>query len=213
MFNCQQQQFCSLLLKGFVSSVCDGYIPHYPKNSLQKSQKGQFLSSLTPHGDKRAALQFPTTPLNSSPPCVLRPSALRAHGKGGSPWGCWFHRTRERERERERGRKRAWEGERERQRESAAAAFLRLLDVTKMEICISEKRHCGPLGPKKNKYFNNKHVHCLPPVTAPGYYFTLNAESRCWIPYAYIVDVFFFSWKWFSCGKFFLLICPLEKYH
>lgn len=77
----------------------------------------------------------------------------------------------------------------ERQRENsraaaAAAAFLCLLDVTIMEICISEKRHSGPLGPKKYKYFNNKHFQCLPPVTAPGYYFTLNVVSQCRVLYA-----------------------------
>lgn len=74
---------------------------------------------------------------------------------------------------------------------AAAAAFLCLLDVTKIELCINEQRHRGPLGPMKYKYFNNKHVHCLPPVTTPGYYFTLNAESRCWILQAYTVQWMF----------------------
>lgn len=169
--------------------------------SLQKSQKGQFTSSLTPHRDA-AALQFPTTPSIHPHPCVLRPSAPRAHGKGVVPGAAVSMPKREaRERERQTERERKGGGKRERE---SAAAFLRLLDVTKMEICISEKRHCGPLGPKKNKYFNNKHVHCLPPVTAPGYYFTLNAESRSSILYAYIVFSFsFFTWKVFPADMSF----------
>lgn len=176
-------------------------------NLLAKIPKGP-IRFIVNAALRRTALQFPTTPLTSSPPCVLRPSAPRAHGKAVVPGAAasiaWEKSTREKE----------GASERKRERERAlAAAALCLLDVTKMEICISEKRHCGPLGRKKNKYFYNKHVHCLPPVTAPGYYFTFNAETRCQILYAYIVDVFFFSWKWFSCGKFFLPICPLENYH
>lgn len=72
-----------------------------------------------------------------------------------------------------------------------------------MEICISEKRHCGPLGPRKYKYFNNKHVQCLPPVKTPGYYFTLNAEKsrldsvctncRCFLLFLEVI----FMWKVF----------------
>lgn len=76
-------------------------------------------------------------------------------------------------------------GERGREREQArSGGSISLLDVTVMEICISEKRHRGPLGPEKYKYFNNKHFRCLPPVTAPGYYFAWNAVSRRRAPYA-----------------------------
>lgn len=91
---------------------------------------------------------------------------------------------------------------------AAAAAFLRLLDVTKIELCISEKRHRGPLGPMKYKYFNNKHVHCLPPVTTPGYYFTLNAEllldsarvySGCFLLFLEVI----FMWKVFPADMSF----------
>lgn len=81
--------------------------------------------------------------------------------------------------------------ERQRRRENsreAAAAFLCLLDVTIMEICISEKRHSGPLGPKKYKYFNNKHFQCLPPVTALGYYFTLNPVSQS-VPHCVCIKI------------------------
>lgn len=128
----------------------------------------------------------------------LLPQGLMGTGvvPGAAVFTAWERSTRERAKERERERE-------------IAAAFLCLLDVTKMEICISEKRHCGPLGPKKYKYFNNKHVQCLPPVTAPGYYFALNAESRCWIPYAYTADVFFFflevifMWKVFPADMSF----------
>lgn len=59
---------------------------------------------------------------------------------------------------------------------AAASSSLCLLDVTIMEICISAKRLRGPLGPHKNKYFNNKHFCCL----APGFYFTL-MQSDGWI--------------------------------
>lgn len=89
-----------------------------------------------------------------------------------TPWGCCFHSLWEKH---SRGRERT---------AAAAAAFLCLLDVTIMEICISEKRHSGPLGPKKYKYFNNKHFQCLPPVTTPGYYFTLDVVSQCRVLYA-----------------------------
>lgn len=86
-----------------------------------------------------------------------------------TPWGCCFHSLRE---------KHSREAEREQQSGGGSSSSLCLLDVTIMEICISEKRHSGPLGPEKYKYFNNKHFQCLPPVTAPGYYFTLNEVSR-----------------------------------
>lgn len=116
---------------------------------------------------------FLTTPLNTASQCVLGPSAPRAHGirilPGAAVFTACERRTQERRRE---------------NRREAAAAFLCLLDVTIMEICIREKRHSGPLGPKKYKYFNNKHFQCLPPVTAPGYHFTLNAASQHWILYA-----------------------------
>lgn len=113
------------------------------------------------------------SPLNTSPQRVLGPSAPRAHGIRILPGAAVFTACERSTRERR--------GENSRE---AAAAFLCLLDVTIMEICISEKRHSGPLGPTKYKYFNNKHFQCLPPVTAPGYYFTLNAVSRCCILYA-----------------------------
>lgn len=51
----------------------------------------------------------------------------------------------------------------------------------------------GLWGPKKYKYFNNKHFRCLPPVTAPGYYFTLNAVGQVWIMYAQRYRCFFSS--------------------
>lgn len=110
------------------------------------------------------------TSLSTSPQRVLGPSAPGLMGCEYS-LGLVFSQPVRGALERENSRK-------------AAAAFLCLLDVTIMEICISEKRHSGPLGLKKYKYFNNKHVLCLPPVTAPGYYFLLNAVSQCQISYA-----------------------------
>lgn len=87
-----------------------------------------------------------------------------------TPWGWCFHSL--------------WEKHSRENSGKAAALFLCLLDVTIMEICISEKRHSGPLGPKKYKYFNNKHAQCLPPVMAPGYCFVLSAVSQRQILYA-----------------------------
>lgn len=140
------------------------------------SQKGQFTSSLTPHRHAPHSSAISHNTPQFIPTVCPQAFCPKGSWERGSPWGCCFHCLREKH-ERERGRKREREGAAE--AAAAAAVFLRLLDVTKMEICISGKRHCGPLGPKKNKYFNNKHIHCLPPVTAPGYYFTLNVESRC----------------------------------
>ena len=111
---------------------------------------------------------------------TLTKKVTKEEGAGRTCWRDEKHKWSERE----------WDWDRERRRgnsreaAAAAAAFLCLLDVTIMEICISEKRHSGPLGPKKYKYFNNKHFQCLPPVTAPGYYFSLNAVSQCRILYA-----------------------------
>lgn len=108
-----------------------------------------------------------------------------------------------------------WEAlEREQERGSSSSVSLWLLDVTIMEICISEKRYSGPLGPEKYKYFNNKHFQCLPPGTAPGYYFTFNALSRCWIVYAWRYRCFLLLLELiFMLGKVFLVICPLENCH
>lgn len=80
----------------------------------------------------------------------------------------------------------------------------------KWKICISEKRHHGPLGPKKYKYFNNKYFQCLPPVTAPGYYFTMNIVLNC------VCVRMYYRLLWLGVifmWKVFLVICPLENYH